>query len=55
MNESAQKFKRWVTRFPSPTGATYYEYEIDLDDYNEWLLEKFPSPTGATYYELKNG
>ena len=39
-----------IIRFPSPTGATYYEYAgFKTDGYIKRL--KFPSPTGATYYE----
>ena len=38
-------------RFPSPTGATYYEYEWDVIITDE-VHRVFPSPTGATYYEL---
>ena len=38
--------------FPSPTGATYYEFVVK--DYTDrvYVIKEFPSPTGATYYEL---
>ena len=45
-------FKRIMNmpKFPSPTGVTYYEYDVaPYDNYVQYT--KFPSPTGVTYYE----
>ena len=38
-------------KFPSPTGATYYEFLKRMDLFMEYQKSLFPSPTGATYYE----
>ena len=39
--------------FPSPTGVTYYEFNLEIEIINGKITKEFPSPTGVTYYECK--